>query len=233
MDFHTETKPTSIASHFAADVMVKGGKFLILREVLTSHTATVKISDEKEDSLRDGLLALLAHYKTMMKIQIRIDNQSGMVALVNNKVLQKLNIEVVPGDSKNVNKNPVAERAVREIEDEILKIQSPDREITSSILAQATMAVNNKIRYTGYTANELFTNTNSLTGEKLKIEDHKLSDLQFENRQKAHEPSAKAKATKRESRIENPIVKKGDLIMIKSDKTKHEARKIYIVIDID
>ena len=87
-----------------------------------------------------------------------------MVALVNNKVPLKLNIEVVPGDSTNANKNPVVERAVREIEEEIVRIQSPDREITPSILAHETMAVNNKIRYTGYTANELFTNTNSLTG---------------------------------------------------------------------
>ena len=43
----------------------------------------------------------------MKKIQIRVDNQSGMVDLVNDKVLKKLNIEIVPGDSKNVNKNPV------------------------------------------------------------------------------------------------------------------------------
>ena len=63
----------------------------------------------------------------MKKIQIRVDNQSGMVDLVNDKVLKKLNIEIVPGDSKNVNKNPVAERAVREIEDEIIKIQPSDR----------------------------------------------------------------------------------------------------------
>ena len=144
---------------------------MILREVLTSHTATMKVIDEKEESLRVGLMTLIAHYKTMKKFQIRVDNQSGMVALVNDKVLKKLNIEIVRGDSKNVNKNPVAERAVREIEDEIIKIQPSDREITPSTLAQATMAVNNKIRYTGFTANELLANTNSLTGEKLQIED--------------------------------------------------------------
>ena len=34
LEFQTETKPESISSHFAADVLVKGGKFLILREVL-------------------------------------------------------------------------------------------------------------------------------------------------------------------------------------------------------
>jgi hypothetical protein len=148
-------------------------------------------------------------------------------------VWQKLNIEVIPGDSKNVNKNPVAERAVREVEDEILKIQTSEREITPSILAQATMAVNNKIRYTGFSANELLTNTNSLTGEKLQLDDKKLSDMQYENRQKVHDSSAKYKATSRGSKNINPIVKKGDLVMVKSDKSKFEARKQYVVVEVD
>ena len=85
------------------------------------------------------------------------------------------------------------------------------------------MAVNNKIRYTGFTANELFTNTNSITGEKLNIDDKELSDLQYVNQKKTHDSSAKFKATNRDSRLINPIVKKGDLVMIKSDKSKHEA----------
>ena len=233
LEFQTETKPTSISSHFAADVMVKGGKFLVLREILTSHTSSIQVLDEKADSLRDGLMSLLAYYKTFQKVKIRTDNQSGLVALVNDKLLKKMNIELIPGDVKNVNKNPVAERAIREIEDEILKIQSPDKQITQSILAQATMAVNNKIRYTGYTANELLTNTNSLTGEKLKIEDHELSDLQYDNRQKSHDSSAKAKSTVRGSTMVNPIVDKGDLVMIKSDRSKHEPRQKYVVVEVD
>ena len=174
LQYHTETTPETICSHFAADVFVKGKKFLVLREVLTSHTSTLTIADEKADTLKNALMTLLSHYKTLKTIKIRVDNQSGFASLKSDKVFRKLNIEIIPGDSKNVNKNPVAERAVREVEDEILKIQSADKEITISILAQATMAVNNKIRYIGYSANELLTNTNALTGEKLKLEDEEL-----------------------------------------------------------
>ena len=76
-----------------------------------------------------------------------------------------------------------------------------------------------------YSANKLLTNTDSLTGEKLRVADQALSKLQFEHRQKAHIPSARAKATTRGSHLVNPIVKQGDLVMIKSDKSKHEARK--------
>ena len=67
------------------------------------------------------------------------------------------------------------------------------------------MAVNNKIRYNGFTANELLTNTNSLTDEKLQIEDQDLSNMQFENRQKVHGSSSKFKATTRGSKVMNPI----------------------------
>ena len=110
----------------------------------------LNIKDEKAETLKDALMILLSHYKTMKTVQIRVDNQSGFYSLKDDKTLEKLNIQIIPGDSKNVNKNPVAERAVREIGDEILKIQSSDKEITTSILAQATMAVNNKIRYRIY-----------------------------------------------------------------------------------
>ena len=233
LEFNTETKPDCISSHFAADVLVKNGKFLILREVLTSHTSTIQIKDEKADTLRSALMALLAHYKTLRRAQIRTDNQTGLKALVNDKILNKINVEIIPGDVKNINKNPVAERAIREIEDEILKIQTEDKQITQAVLAQATMAVNNKIRYTGYTANELYTNTNNFTGQKLNVQDRELSNLQFSNRQKSHESSAKSKSTVRGSKLINPIVDKGDLIMIKSDKSKHEARKVYLVVEVD
>ena len=108
-----------------------------------------------------------------------------------------------------------------------MKIQINDKEITASVLAQATMAVNNKIRYIGYTANELLTNTNSFTGQKLNIEDSLLSNLQYDNRVKSHGPSSRYKSTIIGNKNIHPVVSKGDLIMIKSDRTKHEARKMY------
>ena len=233
LQYHTETKPESLCSHFEADVMVKEKKFLVLREVLKSHTSTLTIKDEKGDTLRDAITTLLSHYKTMRAIQKRVDNQSGFVSLKGDMYLNKLNIDIVPGDSKNENKNPVAERAIREIEDEIQRIQSSDKKITASILAQATISVNNKIRYVGYSANELLTNANSFTGQKLQIEDRLLSDLQYANRQKAHEASAKIKSTDRGTKLIIPIVKKGDLVMIVSNRSKNEARKTYFVVEID
>ena len=69
----TDTTPETICSHFAVDVLVKGKKFLILREILTSSN----IKDKKAETLKDALMILLSHYKTMKTVQIRVDNQPG------------------------------------------------------------------------------------------------------------------------------------------------------------
>ena len=51
---------------------------------------------------------------------IRTDPAPGFKALVNDQLLNRRRISIELGRSKNVNKNPVAERAIQELEDEIL-----------------------------------------------------------------------------------------------------------------
>ena len=72
------------------------------------------------------------------------------------------------------------------LEEKVLKIQFSDKELTAA--RQATMAVNNKMHYSGYSAKELLTNTNVVNGENLKLEDKELINLQTEtnNRSKGH-----------------------------------------------
>ena len=84
----------------------------------------------------------------------------------------------------------------------------------------------------GYTSNELLTNTNSFTGEKLEISDEQLSDLQYENRLKSHTPSSSFKSTQRGRNIPHPVISKGDIVMVKSDRNKTEGRKLYLVVDM-
>ena len=53
---------------------------------------------------------------------IRVDPAPGLVCLRDDVVLKGKGISVTTSDEKNVNKNPVAERAVQEIEQEILRV---------------------------------------------------------------------------------------------------------------
>ena len=63
---------------------------------------------------------------------IRTDPAPGLRALVNDPLLKTYRITIELGQAKNPNKNPVAERAVQELETELLR-QEPLAE--SSLLS--------------------------------------------------------------------------------------------------
>ena len=52
---------------------------------------------------------------------IRVDPAPGFMALRNDETLKSLRLSLEIGRIKNPNKNPVAERAILELEDELLK----------------------------------------------------------------------------------------------------------------
>ena len=64
---------------------------------------------------------------------VRVDPAPGFIALVDDPTLQRLGISVEIGRIKNANKNPVAEKAVAEVEDELLR-QEPGGGIVSPLL---------------------------------------------------------------------------------------------------
>ena len=53
-------------------------------------------------------------------IRIRVDGAQGFTALVHDPLLSKLGISLEIGNPKNVKRNPVAERAIRELGTELL-----------------------------------------------------------------------------------------------------------------
>ena len=54
---------------------------------------------------------------------IRVDGAPGFKSLVNDKVLKSHNMRVEIGRAKNVNRNPVAEHCIQELESEITRIE--------------------------------------------------------------------------------------------------------------
>ena len=73
---------------------------------------------------------------------IRTDPAPGFKALVNDPLIKKHRITINLGQAKNPNKNPAAERAVQELETELLRQESLGG-------AVATSALNLRIRSRG------------------------------------------------------------------------------------
>lgn len=55
------------------------------------------------------------------QVVIRVDPATGFVSLKNTTALQHLGVSIEVGRVKNINKNPVAEKAVLKLEEELLR----------------------------------------------------------------------------------------------------------------
>ena len=81
---------------------------------------------------------------------IRTDPAPGFKALPNDPLLKKHRVTIELGQPKNPNKNPVAQRAVQELETELARQKPLGGALSPLILAVATSALNLRIRHAAY-----------------------------------------------------------------------------------
>ena len=116
---------------YAADVIKREKQLiLVLRECVTSYTASCLIDDERRDTLRDSLVKLCIGLRPLdgpPACFIRTDPAPGFAALVKDALLSTYRLTIELGRVKNVNKNLVAEKAVCELEHELLHQQPTGR----------------------------------------------------------------------------------------------------------
>ena len=108
---------------------------------------------------------------------------SSLKALKNDRVLKQEKIELEIGSYKNKQKNSVAEKAIRELREEMVKVSPQGGKISETQLAKATMNLNFRIRHTGHSARELWVKRDQNIGKKI-------SDLQYKMRVDSHDSSA-------------------------------------------
>ena len=105
---------------FAVDVIKRHCQsILVLRECTTSFTVSFLIPDERHDTLRDALTWLIIdlHPLDGPRAIVRVDPAPGFASMSSNDSLKHLKVAIEVGRVKNNNKNPVAEKAVRELEE--------------------------------------------------------------------------------------------------------------------
>ena len=96
--------------------------------------------------------------------EIRVDCAPGLKALKSDKSLHAVGIHLDFGHAKNVNKNPVAEKANQELELEILKIDPIGKAISATTLTQAVSVLNSRIRHNGLSSKEMFLPRDQISG---------------------------------------------------------------------
>ena len=121
---------------------------------------------------------------------IRTDPAPGFRALVNDPLLKKYRITIKLGQAKN----PVAERAVLELETELLRQELLGGVVSPLTLAVATSALNSRIRSRSLSSREMWTQRDQFPNQLLPLADDRLIALQQEQRLSNHPHSQRAKA---------------------------------------
>lgn len=227
--------PDAVGISFAADVIKRNRQLIfVVRETVTSYTSTCVIENERHDALRDSLARLCMELRPIdgPSAVVRVDPAPGFIALVDDPTLQRLGISIEIGRIKNANKNPVAEKAVAEVEDEILRQEPGGGTVSPLLLAVATSRLNSRIRSRGLSAREMWFQRDQFTNAQLPIADRILITEQQQSRERNHPHSELAKAP-RGREASTHTIHVGDLVYITSDRNKSSARDRYLVTSVE
>ena len=230
----TSPPPNVMGQTFAADVMRRYRQcVLVLRDTVSCHTKSIIIADEKRDTLRTALLTLCSELRCLgdAGITIRVDGAPGFTSLSNDTIFQKHGIKLEIGNVKNLNKNPVAEKAIQELGLELLHLIPEGGPISELNLALSTANMNARIRQHGLSARELWTQRDQLTGEQLPVDDRQVIIQQYQSRIINHPHSAHSKAPKRISSSSSDL-EIGYLVYLRSERDKTKPRCKYMICSI-
>ena len=179
--------PDAVGVSFAADIAKRSKQLiLVLRECVTSFTATTLLPDERHESLRDGLIRLCVPMRPLdgPTAVIRTDPAPGFKALAEDELLERHRICLEIGRAKNLNKNSVAERAVQEVVNEILNEDPLAGPVTDVALAIATANLNALIPSRGLSAREMWSQHDQFSNQQIPLLDQELILKQNQQRSK-------------------------------------------------
>ena len=231
----TTAPPDAVGVSFAADVIKRNRQLiLVVRECVTSFTTTTLIEDERHQTLRDALIQLCIELRPLdgPHAVIRTDPAPGFKALASDEVLREHRLSIEIGRVKNKNKNPVAERAVQELQDELLRQDPLDGYVSQLALSTATANLNARFRSRGLSSREMWYQRDQFSNSQLPVDDRQLITRQNESRSHNHPYSERSKAP-RGKIAPSPGINVGDLIYLYVDRNKSSARDRYLVVSVE
>ena len=163
---------------------------------------------------------------------IHTNRTLGFKAPVNDQVLHQHLITLELRNAKNLNKNPVADKAVQEFESERLR-QDPWGETTSHItLAIATATLNSRIHSRRLSSWEMWTQQDRFYNSQIPLKGHDIIANQHEQRILNHPHSEYSRAPLAQTKT-SPLVEVVDLVYLHSDRKKSCAGDRYLVVPIN
>ena len=137
---------------FYADVLRRNRqKICVVRDVHSSFTTAAIITDESAASLKPALLLNSSFFRAP-QCTIRVDSAPGFQALRSDKFLQQRGVQLDFGHIKNKNSNSVVDKAIQELETELLKLDPSGAQVAPLQLQLAVDMLTSRIQNHGLSA---------------------------------------------------------------------------------
>lgn len=114
-------------------------------------------------------------------------------------------------EGQNINKNPVAEKAVQELQDEILRLNPTNRTVSSLSLTIDVASLNSRICSDGLSSREMFIQRDQFTNSQMPLSDRDLIMDKHSYREQNHKYTENSKATMGFT-VKSPNLEVGDLV---------------------
>ena len=230
-EFKTISNPTHPGITFNIDIMRRNGqKIMVCRDLFSSFTSTAIVKSEQTQCLMNGIIQCTTDIRSKGNITVRTDSATGFKALQNNSILEKLGITVETTDSANKNSIATVDNAIKELEQELIKISPHNSSVNDAILAMATTSMNNKIRNRNLTASEILFARDNVSQQNIHFLDEDLQEKQHQTKltNNLHASNSRFKY----SPLQQYIPQNGDTVVLVHEKDKTKSRDLYIVTNV-
>ena len=230
-EFQPKSQPTHPGQIFNIDVMRRHQqKIMICRDIFSSYTTIAILKSEQSNCLLKGIIECVANVRAPNTILIRTDSAPGFKGLVNNTFLEKLDIQLEVTDSSNKNSIATVDNAIKEIEEEIIKIAPHSTILNETTLAMAAKNMNLKIRNRGLSAYEIVFSRDNSSQQNLNLKDNTIANEQIRIKQinNKNQINSKFKSCTEDKTVYN----KGDTVAVIQEKNKTNARDVYLVTKV-
>ena len=191
------------------------------------------LANERKD-LKDAVIRLLIELCPLdsPNVVVSTDGDPGFKAFVNDEMLLRHRITIEVGRIKNPNKNPVADKIIHELEEELLRHNLTGGFLTNRSLTIAAARLNSRIRSRGLSPCEMCYQRDQFTNAQIPLIDEQLIKQQHYQKLKNHPHSEKSEAPGKPLAAE-PIIIIGDIVYLINDRNKLKTRHRYLVDGVD
>ena len=231
----TSDPPEQLATQFSADVLRRNLQYiLVVRENVSSFTWAKLLGNECGSELRDSIIQLLIEYCPLNgpPAVIRADPGPGFNSIRNDPKLLLHHITLDIGRTKNVNKNPIADKAIQELELELCRLDPQGGPVSTTNLAIAVAQLNSRLRHHGLSSREILLQRDQFSNEQIPVSDKDIILQQHHNRQNNHKYSEISKAPTGKVPV-GPVINVGDIVYLYSDRNKLHGRSRYLVVSCE